>query len=84
METAKLISEIMNVEIEIISENERIRPKDSEVNRLFGDNNLLKKLTDWEPKFSGINGFKDGLQITVEWFSKKENLNIYKANSYAI
>ena len=84
METAKLISEIMNVEIEIISENERKRPKDSEVNRLFGDNSLLKQLTDWEPKFSGINGFKDGLAITVEWFSKKENLDIYKANKYAI
>tara|TARA_B100001248_G_scaffold200153_1_gene154428 strand:- start:7699 stop:8697 length:999 start_codon:yes stop_codon:yes gene_type:complete len=84
METAKLVSEIMNVEIEIISENERKRPKDSEVNRLFGDNSLLKKLTDWEPKFSGINGFKDGLAITVEWFSKKENLDIYKANKYAI
>ena len=84
METAKLISEIMNVEIEIISENERKRPKDSEVNRLFGDNSLLKKLTDWEPKFSGINGFKDGLAITVEWFSKKENLDFYKANKYAI
>tara|TARA_Y100000766_G_C18897010_1_gene601460 strand:+ start:1346 stop:2344 length:999 start_codon:yes stop_codon:yes gene_type:complete len=83
-ETANIIAEIMNAEIDIISENERIRPKDSEVNRLFGDNSLIKKLTSWSPKFSGIDGFKDGLKITVDWFSKQENLKIYKTNSYAI
>ena len=83
-ETVNIISEIMNVDIEIISENERIRPKDSEVNRLFGDNTLIKELTNWSPKFSGVDGFKEGLKITIEWFSKKENLNIYKTNSYAI
>ena len=84
METVNLISEIMNVEIEIISENDRIRPKNSEVNRLFGDNFLLKKLTNWEPQFSGINGFKDGLKVTIEWFLKKENLELYKTNSYVV
>ena len=83
-ETVKLISQIMNVEVEIIAEIERIRPKDSEVNRLFGDNNLLKQITDWSPKFSGINGFKDGLKVTIEWFSQKENLAFYKTNSFVI
>ena len=72
----------MNVEIEVISENERIRPKNSEVNRLFGDNLLLKQLTNWEPKFSGIDGFKEGLKITIEWFSKQENLEMYKTNAF--
>ena len=84
METAKLISEIMNVEIEVISENERMRPKNSEVNRLFGDNLLLKELTNWEPKFSGIDGFKEGLKITIDWFSKQENLEMYKTNTYVV
>ena len=82
--TVDMIAEIMNAEIEIISEEQRIRPKNSEVNRLFGDNSLLKNLTDWDPKFSGINGFRDGLEITIEWFSKKENLDFYKTNLYAI
>ncbi len=84
METVDLISEIMNVEIEVISENERIRPKNSEVNRLFGDNLLLKQLTNWEPKFSGIHGFKEGLKITIEWFSKQENLEMYKTNAFVV
>ena len=84
MQTAQMISEIMNVEIEIISDDVRIRPKDSEVNRLYGDNNLLKELTDWEPKFAGIEGFKKGLKITIDWFTNKENLDLYKTNLYAI
>ena len=53
-----IIAEIMNVEIEIISDDNRIRPENSEVSRLYGDNNLLRNLTDWTPNFSGIDGFK--------------------------
>ena len=74
----------MDVEIELISDDNRIRPKDSEVNRLFGDNHLLRQITDWQPYFSGINGFKKGLQLTIDWFSNKENLDFYKTNTYVI
>ena len=83
-ETAKMIAEIMNEEIDIISDEIRLRPKKSEVNRLYGDNNLLRNLTDWEPNFSGISGLKKGLKLTVDWFSKKENLDFYKSNLYSI
>ena len=50
-DTVQLISELMSSSIEITSTEERIRPKNSEVNRLFGDNSLLLKLTDWNPFF---------------------------------
>tara|TARA_A100001011_G_scaffold400030_1_gene511843 strand:+ start:3542 stop:4543 length:1002 start_codon:yes stop_codon:yes gene_type:complete len=83
-ETAMMIAEIMNVEIEIISDDNRIRPEGSEVSRLYGDNKLLKNLTDWKPNFSGIDGFKRGLKLTIDWFSKEENLNFYKTNLYTI
>ena len=83
-QTAAIIAEIMDVEIELISDDNRIRPKDSEVNRLFGDNHLLRQITDWQPYFSGINGFKKGLQLTIDWFSNKENLDFYKTNTYVI
>lgn len=82
--TVNIISEIMDSNIEIISEKERIRPENSEVNRLYGDNSLLMELTDWKPEFSGIDGFKKGLEITINWFSKKENLAVYKTDLYAI
>ena len=68
--TAYLIKEIMNSNIKISCNEERIRPKDSEVNRLFGDNKLLKKLTSWEAKYGDIDGFKRGLEKTIDWFSK--------------
>ena len=47
----------MNVDINIIEEQKRLRPKDSEVERLFGDNTLLKELTDWKAPICRSHGF---------------------------
>ena len=59
----------MNKNIEIRSDNERIRPKESEVNRLFGSNKKILSLTEWAPIYQGLNGFKKGLEISIEWFT---------------
>ena len=83
-DTVKVISDAMNRKINIISDEQRIRPKNSEVKRLFGDNSLLKELTDWEPKFGGIDGFKRGISHTIEWFCNKSNLEFYNVNRYNI
>ncbi len=83
-DTASLIAELMDSNIELITEKQRLRPKDSEVNRLYGDNSLLKELTEWEPLFSGHNGFSKGLKKTIEWFTNKENLTQYRTDSYVI
>mgnify|MGYP001435028578 CR=1 FL=1 len=83
-DTAKLISEVMNKKIQISTEDERLRPENSEVERLFGDNSLLKEITGWEPKYSGIEGFKKGLKITANWFANKDNLKSYKIGNYSI
>ncbi len=82
--TAEIIKEMMNSKIEIISEEERLRPENSEVNRLYGDNKLLKQLTSWEPNFSGIDGFKKGLEKTIEWFTDSKNIDLYKNDNYTI
>ena len=58
-ETANLISELMNYPIKIESQNERKRPKNSEVDRLYGCNKKIRKLTNWNPKFLGLEGFKN-------------------------
>ena len=79
-DTVNLIANVMNTEINIICDKDRIRPTSSEVNRLFGDNSLLKKLTNWSPEFSNLDGFKKGLKITAEWFSQPENLKKYSFN----
>ena len=81
-ETADLISEILNARIEIQSDEERIRPKDSEVMRLFADNRKALKLTGWQPAYAGREGFKRGLAKTAEWFIKPSNLERYKSDIY--
>ena len=83
-DTANLIAEVMGKKINLISDTTRIRPELSEVNRLFGDNTLLKELTSWRPKFAGIEGFKKGLEITAKWFQNKDNLSKYSSDIYKI
>jgi len=81
-DTAHLIGELMGVEINICQENERLRPERSEVNRLFASNVLAKKVLKWSPKFERLEGFKEGLLHTIEWFKNPENLKKYKIDIY--
>ena len=70
-DTFDMIKKIMNIDVEILQEQTRLRPKKSEVERLFSDNSLAKKLISWSPKFSGKEGLEKGLIKTVEWFFKR-------------
>nr|WP_321257556.1 NAD-dependent 4,6-dehydratase LegB [uncultured Pseudodesulfovibrio sp.] len=83
-DTAQAIADVMGANIEIVCDQERIRPKNSEVERLFAGNEKVKKLCDWEPKFNGLDGFKRGLELTAKWFADGENLKRYKADIYNI
>ena len=81
-ETLKNIEIIMKKKANVQIDKNRLRPKKSEVNRLLSSNAKAKKYLNWSPKFKGSKGFKEGLQKTIEWFSKEENLKQYKANLY--
>jgi len=83
-DTAKLISDLMETKIEILTDNQRIRPENSEVERLWADNSKAKHLLDWEPKNGGVNGFRRGLAKTIEWFTDPSNLFTYKSEKYNI
>lgn len=83
-DTVKLISEIMGKNIEIITDDIRIRPENSEVERLWADNTKAKKLFDWSPKYGGKDGLRNGLKETIEWFTNKDNLKQYKSTLYNI
>ena len=83
-DTAKLILDVMGSSASIVNDDLRFRPKKSEVNRLFGCNQLIKTLTPWEPKYGGLEGFKHGIIKTVEWFTDPSNLKMYKATLYNI
>ena len=83
-DTAQLIAEAMNAEIEIITDEARMRPADSEVERLWADNAKAKQLFGWQPAYGGREGFKRGITETAKWFEKAENLSSYKADVYNI
>ncbi len=83
-DTAALIAEVMNAQVEISTDEQRLRPEGSEVNRLYGDNSLLRELTGWYPAYGGLEGFRRGLTITAEWFSEPANLACYRPGSYSV
>jgi NAD dependent epimerase/dehydratase len=80
----KTIAEVMGVEVSIITDDQRIRPANSEVERLWAENKKAKELIGWVPEFSGIDGLRRGLAETVEWFTQKNNLAQYKSEVYNV
>ncbi|MEI7612365.1 MAG: NAD-dependent 4,6-dehydratase LegB [Betaproteobacteria bacterium] len=83
-DTVQLIAEAMNAEVEIITDEVRLRPENSEVERLWADNGKAKRLFGWTPAYGGREGFKRGLSNTAEWFSNPVNLASYKSDCYCI
>ena len=83
-DTAKMISEIMGKDIQIHKDEKRLRPKNSEVERLCSDNSKAGEILNWYPKYGDKEGFRNGLMKTVNWFSKMENLHKYKFRQYTL
>lgn len=73
----ELIRQI-NPNAKISCDEQRLRPEKSEVNRLLGSNEKIKRLTNWRPQYT----FEQGLAETIEFF--KYNLDKYKADIYNI
>jgi dTDP-glucose 4,6-dehydratase len=83
-DTAALIAERMQAEIEIVSDDQRTRPKDSEVERLWADNHLARERLGWVPAYGGRQGFARALGETIDWFTEPKNLRLYKHQQYNI
>lgn len=81
---AQLIAEVMNKPIEIIADDVRMRPKNSEVERLWADNEKARLVFGWEPAYGGIEGLRRGLAETAAWFVDPKNLAAYKSDYYNI
>ena len=80
LETLNFIKTLMDSDVEFIVEQQRIRPKKSEVSRLWCDNTKIKTLTNYNPKVD----LKSGLKKTIEWFRMADNLRHYKSEMYNI
>lgn len=75
-----LISEIMHANIRVVCEPERVRPENSEVQRLKCENSKLRNATSFVPRIS----LREGLERTVKWFTQPENLGRYKGSLYNV
>jgi len=79
-DTIRKIMNIMNIEAELVEESERIRPKKSEVFRLWCDNRKIEELTGYKPR----TNIDDGLKKTISWFLSEKNLAKYKSHIYNV
>ncbi len=83
-DTVRMIADVMGVDVEIETDDVRLRPEKSEVERLWADNSKAADLLGWKPKYAGLDGLKRGLSETAEWFCNPDNLRNYKSDIYNI
>ena len=79
-DTLNIIKELMDSDVKFIVDNQRIRPEKSEVFRLWCDNSKIEKLTGFKSEVD----IRQGLQRTIDWITRSENLKSYKAEIYNV
>ncbi len=81
-DTLKMIAELMGATVEPVEDEVRVRPLNSEVNRLLSNNSKARHLLGWQPEYKGVEGFRRGLAETIRWFTESGKLHGYKSSSY--
>ena len=77
---AERIIHMINQKARIIEDKKRVRPENSEVERLLGNNEKIMQLTGWLPKYT----LDQGLKETIEWFRNQKNRRLYKPDIYNV
>ena len=80
LDLAQLLIDKINPAAKIISDDIRLRPEKSEVERLLGSAKKISSLTNWQPKFT----FDEAINQTINWFKKEDNLKQYKTDIYNV
>ena len=81
-DTVRNIAALMGVDVDISTDEQRLRPEKSEVERLWASNTKAHDLLGWRPKYAGLEGLQRGLQHTINWFGDPANLATYKSDIY--
>ncbi len=79
-DTFSLIAEIMGSTATCVSDKQRIRPENSEVFRLCCNNDRIAELTGFKSQVE----IRSGLEQTIDWITRPENLKRYKAELYNV
>ena len=83
-DAAKLVAELMGRRVELATDAARLRPDESEVERLWADTSRAKRLLGWQAAYAGREGLRRGLQKTIGWFTDPANLARYKTGRYTL
>ena len=83
-DTFAAIADVMGSDAVAIEDPRRIRPANSEVERLYSDNSKARELLGWTPELQGIAGFRAGLAETAVWFQDPVNLARYRTDAYTV
>ncbi|MCC6467475.1 MAG: SDR family NAD(P)-dependent oxidoreductase [Alphaproteobacteria bacterium] len=81
---ARLIAGLMGRKVTIETDQARLRPKGSEVERLLADNSKARRLMNWGPRYGGADGLARGLEATIAWFRDPANLARYRVGQYTV
>ena len=78
------VAEAMETEVEVVLDEQRLRPAKSEVDRLWCDDAKARRLFGWQPAYGGRDGLRRGLAETTAWLADQENLRGYRPHEYAL
>lgn len=81
-DTARAIAELMQAEVELCTDEQRLRPDRSEVQRLWAANGKARELLGWRPQYGGLEGFRRGLAETIGWLTAPAHLSRYRSDVY--
>ena len=81
-DTVRNIAALMGVDVDISTDEQRLRPEKSEVERLWASNSKALDLLGWRPTYAGLEGLQRGLEQTIHWFGDPANLAMYKSDIY--
>lgn len=78
------VASVMNCDAVAVEDPMRLRPANSEVERLYSNNSKAREVLGWTPSLTGLDGFREGLALTVEWFTNPDNLVRYRTSAYTV
>ena len=82
-QTVEAIGNALSRDLQVKTDETRVRPADSEVDRLWADNTKALEVFGWSPEYGGLDGFQRGIAETVQWFSDSANRSAYKPGTYS-
>lgn len=82
-QTVEAIGRAIGRDLRVTTDEARVRPAESEVDRLWADNTKAREIFGWSPEYGGLDGFERGIAETVQWFSDPANRWAYKPGRYS-